>query len=399
LSERLVIRLNSHADDEIHWLQYNDKAQETIASGCLNNASELGQLTELAKTAAVQVLVSGCDVSYFEMTLPKANRRQAFDAIPFMLEDELAADIDTLHFVYSAGKGETQGVYVCAKSKIREWLNWLSNANIFAAQFVPDYLALPVSEDNSISMLQLGNDLLIRTSITNGLTIDGEWIDIALPRLAQDNELLIEHYGVDEAHQIESYTWTEQQLVPPMEQLARGLVKLPINILVGDFEQNKQQHDYFKIWRPVAIAVSLLIVLFFTQQLVRVNQIEDRIAVLKKQSAAIYKKINPNVKRVIRIKSRMTNELKELAGGSEASELNNMLVSLQTAFVSVPKLTPINIKYDQRRQELRLQAEGDSYQIFENFKKQLDDQYNITMGAMNNNGDKVNGSLVIKASS
>ena len=111
MSERLVIRLNSHADDDIHWLQYNDKAQETIASGCLNNASELDQLTALATTASVQVLVSGCDISYFEMTLPKANRRQAFDAIPFMLEDELAADIDTLHFVYSAGKGETQGVY------------------------------------------------------------------------------------------------------------------------------------------------------------------------------------------------------------------------------------------------------------------------------------------------
>lgn len=399
MSERLVIRLNSHADDEIHWLQYNDKAQETIASGCLNNASELDQLTALAKTASVQVLVSGCDISYFEMTLPKANRRQAFDAIPFMLEDELAADIDTLHFVYSASKGETQGVYVCAKSKIREWLSWLDNANIFAAQFVPDYLALPVTEDNSISMLQLGDDLLIRASITNGLTIDGEWVNIALPRLAQDNELLIAHYGVDESYQIEPYSWAEQQLVPPMEQLARGLVKLPINILVGDFEQNKQQHDHFKIWRPVAIAASLLIVLFFTEQLIRVNQIEDRIVVLKKQSAAIYKKINPNVKRVIRIKSKMTSELKELAGGSEESELNNMLVSLQAAFISVPKLTPINIKYDQRRQELRLQAEGDSYQIFENFKKKLDEQYSITMGAMNNNGNKVNGSLVIKASS
>lgn len=399
MSERLVIRLNSHADDDIHWLRYNDKAQEIIASGCLNNASELDQLTELAKTAVVQVLVSGCDISYFEVTLPKANRRQAFDAIPFMLEDELAADIDTLHFVYSAHKSENQGVYVCAKSKILEWLSWLETANIFTAQLIPDYLTLPVADDSSISMLQLGNDLLIRSTIDNGMTIDCDWASIALPRLAKDNDLSIAHYGVDETYQLEPYSWTEQQLVPPMEQLARGLVKLPINMLIGDFEQNKQQHDYFKIWRPVAIAASLLIVLFFTEQLIRVNQMEDRIAVLKKQSASIYKKINPNVKRVIRIKSRMTNEIKKLTGGTNGSELNNMLESLQEAFVSVPKLTPINIKYDQRRQELRLQAEGDSYQMFESFKQKLDEQYNVTMGAMNNDGDKVNGSLVMKVSS
>lgn len=399
MSERLVIRLNSHADDDIHWLQYNDKAQETIASGCLNNASELDKLTELAKTATVQVLVSGCDISYFEMTLPKANRRQALDAIPFMLEDELAADIDTLHFVYSANKGETQGVYVCAKSKILEWLNWLENANIFTTQLTPDYLTLPVAEDDSVSMLQIGNDLLIRSSINNGMTVDCDWINIALPHIAQDKELLISHYGVDENYQLESYTWTEQRLLPPMEQLAQGMVKSPINILVGSFEQNKQQHNYFKIWRPVAIAASLLIVLFFTEQLIRVNQIEERILVLKKQSTSIYKKINPNVKRVIKMKSRMTNEIKKLSGGSEGSELNNMLESLQQAFISVPKLMPVSIKYDQQRQELRLQAEGDSYQEFETFKQKLDGQYSVTMGAMNNNGDKVNGSLVMKVSS
>lgn len=400
MSERLIIRLNSHTDDNVLWLQYNDKTKEVIASGQLNNAQELDQLSELAKRIKVQVLVSGCDVSYFEVPLPKANRRQAITAIPFMLEDELAADIDTLHFVYSAIKDDTQGVYVCAKHKIRQWLSWLNQANISTSELMPDYLAIPVVEETDLSILQVGDNLLLRTSLTKGMTIDCDWLNIALIRLAQnDDELIIAHYDVEESYHLEPYIWNAQPLVLPMEQLAMGIVKLPINILIGEFEQNKKEYNHLKIWRPVAIAAGILILLGGAEQIMRVNQIESQGLALKQQSEAIYRQLNPDVKRVLRIKSRMTNELNQLSGGNQNSGLSAMLESLQQAFIAVPKLTPETIKYDHKRQEIRLQAEGESFQQFEKFQKELNGQYEVTMGAMNNNGDKVNSSLVIKVSS
>lgn len=400
MSERLIIRLGSNAQDSISWLQFNDKAQEVIGSGVLHNATQLDQLTLQAKTSTVQILVPGSDISYFEVAVPSTNRRQAIAAIPFMLEDELADDIDKLHFVYSHSKGEKQGVYVCKKDKLTQWLSWLTQAGIGTMVLLPDYLALPLPQEHSVAMLQFDEQLLIRQGATSGYSIPVEWLDIVLEQLTVDDEpLSIAHYDVNEAHHRAPHQWDAQPLVLPMQQLSAGVLKPTLNMLVGEFEQNKQQNNHLAIWRSVAIAASLLVVLFFTEKFIHVNQLEQQQLALKKQSEAIYRQINPNVKRILKLKVRMKNEISQLSGGRQGSELSSMLEQMQQAFTAVPTLKPASLKYDQRRNELRLQAEGESYQQFEQFKKVLEGQYSVTMGAMNNNGNKVNGSLVVKVSS
>ena len=400
MSERLVIRLGCNAESSVHWLQFNDKAQEVIASGTLNNAAELTQLSQVAISANVQILVPGGDISYFEVPVPKNNRRQAIAAIPFMLEDDLAADIDTLHFVYNASKADMQGVYVCSKDKLNDWLSWLSEADIESAQLMPDYLALPTADADHVSLLQLDDQLLMRVNEFHGHTFTGDWLSIILTQLAQNDEgMTVEYYDVNETLHIEPHNWLAQPLVPAMQQLAANIVKFPMNMLIGEFEQNKQQHNHWKIWRGIAVAATLLVVLFFTHQMIHVNQLEQQQLALKKQSESIYRQINPNVRRILKLKARMKNEITQLSGGGQGNELLSMLDAMQQAFIAVPTLKPASIKYDHRRQELRLQAEADSYQQFEQFKKVLDAQYSVTMGAMNNNGNKVNGSLAVKVSS
>ena len=204
MSERLVIRLGSNDGDSIHWLQFNDKAQEVIASGTLNSAEELSQLAQQAAAATVQVLVPGSDVSYFEVDVPKNNRRQAIAAIPFMLEDELASDIDTLHFVYGAVVDSRQSVYVCDKLTIARWVDWLSQAGISATQLLPDYLAVPVAQEpEHISALQLDNQLLFRLNSNQGLCVNQQWLNVTLEKLRGDDESLsIEHYDVQSDNQL-----------------------------------------------------------------------------------------------------------------------------------------------------------------------------------------------------
>ncbi|OIQ47670.1 MAG: type II secretion system protein GspL [Gammaproteobacteria bacterium MedPE] len=401
MSERLVIRLGSNEGDSIHWLQFNDKAQEVIASGSLNSAEELSQLAPQAAVANVQVLVPGSDVSYFEVDVPKSNRRQAIAAIPFMLEDELAADVDTLHFVYGDVIESRQSVYVCDKLRIARWLKWLSEAGISASQMLPDYLAVPVAQEpENISVLQLDNQLLFRLNSNQGLCISEQWLNVTLDLLRGDKDsLLIEHFDVQSDIHLPPHQWLAQPLVLPMQQLAMSLTKLPINLLVGEFTQNKKTNNHWKVWRSVAIAASVLVVMFFVEQLIRVNQLEQQQAQLKQQSEDIFRKLNPNVRRVLKLKSRMQNEIKSLAGGGGSNELFDMLEAMNGALSAVPELKPSTIKFDKRRNELRLQAEAGSYQQFEKFKGLLEQQYTVVMGAMNNNGNKVNGSLVVKVSS
>ena len=73
-----------------------------------------------------------------------------------------------------------------------------------------------------------------------------------------------------------------------------------------------------------------------------------------------------------------------------------MLSTVQPAFAKVPALKPESLKFDGKRQELRLQAIANDYQHFEQFKAELN-HANLTVkqGAQKNQGEQVTGSFSI----
>ena len=77
-----------------------------------------------------------------------------------------------------------------------------------------------------------------------------------------------------------------------------------------------------------------------------------------------------------------------------------MLAKVQPAFAKVPELKPESLKFDGKRQELRLQAIASDYQHFERFKNALN-AANLTVkpGAQSNQGEKITGSYSISSAS
>jgi len=77
-----------------------------------------------------------------------------------------------------------------------------------------------------------------------------------------------------------------------------------------------------------------------------------------------------------------------------------MLSKVQPAFAKVPALKPESLKFDSKKQELRVQAIANDYQHFELFKGALN-AANLTVkqGAQNNQGEQVTGSFTIRPSS
>jgi general secretion pathway protein L len=71
-----------------------------------------------------------------------------------------------------------------------------------------------------------------------------------------------------------------------------------------------------------------------------------------------------------------------------------MLAKLQPAFAKVPVLKPDTLKFDGKRQELRIQASAKDYQAFEQFSLALTD-FNVKQGSQSNQGDQVTGSFTI----
>lgn len=400
MSERLVIRLGSQANEPISWLVWSDSEQEIIASGTLSNAHELATLSQRT-TGDVEILVPGGDVSLFEVELPTTNRRQALKAIPFMLEDELATDIEQLHFVQGKKTGNKQSVFVVDKAKIVQWSAWLEQANIGATKMLPDWLALPEpSTDGAISVMQLEQQILTRQGEQRGASIATSWFEPWLSLVKQQqSSLSLESYGVSEQLLTSDVTWQSQELMMPMQRLALGYQQTGVNLLVGEFAVKDQQQRPWQAWRNVALVAGIALVLIFVEKLYQINRIEAQQSAVAAQSVAIFRQLNPDAKRVNRLKYRISQQLKQVGSSGNDSKFLVMMTSLNRGFAKVPQLKPVSVKFDNKRQEIRVQANGDNYQQFEQFKQTFGSEYSVTTGAMNNNGNQVNGSLVIKAAS
>jgi len=318
-----------------------------------------------------------------------------------MLEDEIASPVESLHFVYAKPQGDQQGVYVCHQHKMNQWLAQLSAANIEPKYLLADYLALPVPSEDTINVLQFEQTIIMRHGIAKGQSVEPSWLPIVFSQFDKESAPTFAHFGIDEALVDKTFEWQEQaSIVMPLQQLAMGCKKVSINMLSGQFTpSSSQQENHWQIWRTAAAVAVVGLTIFFVDIYLQAEQLEQQRATLKLQTDSIYRQLNPGVKRVRMVKKQMTKELAKFGESDQSGEMLVMLVALNSAFEQVPEFTPLTIKYDDKRNELRLQADAKTYQQFDKFKQILSADYSVTPGAINNDGSKVNGSLTIKATS
>ena len=96
MSEQLVIRLGSRAEQSISWLVWASHNQEVIASGELAGTGQLPELAVRLGNRPVVALVPASDVVLKQVNLPGKPNRQLLQALPYMLEEDQAEDIEQL---------------------------------------------------------------------------------------------------------------------------------------------------------------------------------------------------------------------------------------------------------------------------------------------------------------
>ena len=179
---------------------------------------------------------------------------------------------------------------------------------------------------------------------------------------------------------------------------AQHCQRRPFNLLQGEFNVKEQRSIGATKWlwaASFAMCALLLNVGYKSAQLWQLSaqqtQVEERIITR-------YKKAFPATKRVriSTIKSQLNKKIAQLGGTSDSRGFLAMLSKVQPAFAKVPALKPESLKFDGKRQELRLQAIANDYQHFELFKAALT-RANLTVkqGAQKNQGKQVSGSFSI----
>ncbi|MGB0923889.1 MAG: type II secretion system protein GspL, partial [Pseudoalteromonas shioyasakiensis] len=153
MTEILLIRTGQTLKDSLNWLIYSPTEQEIIASGEIANATQLGELTERAQSREVVVLLPSDQVQLKTVALPTKWSRKLEQALPYMLEEEIACDVDDLFIAIAEPTLIDEKHAINIAMTDREWFEqWLAEFNehgIEVYKILPDALLLPDVDDNT----------------------------------------------------------------------------------------------------------------------------------------------------------------------------------------------------------------------------------------------------------
>ena len=373
MSESLVLRypLPAVSRDEAEWIAID-------ANGARLGASARGTLASAAAVAAGRrliVLVPGEEVSLAAPELPGRGEARLARLAPFALEEQLAADVETLHFaVGRAVPGQRAAVGTLERGQLTDWLARLSAAGLAPAALYPDALALPDNPAHVIVLID-GARLLVRRPASLPLVLDAEPLDTALALAGLEPtassaalNLIVYASGSD----WERYRDTIEALRPHLatlnvQLLADGAIALlastaagapRLNLLQGEFAVRQGFAADWPRWRLAATLAAVFVLLHVGTvglEYWRVHRDEVKV---DQELKAVASEALPNVRDLSRLPSvRATVESRLRQTRAVVNEgLLGTLGVLAQASIASPGTRIDSVSYRQGTTELTVDA-------------------------------------------
>ncbi|PMJ67345.1 type II secretion system protein GspL [Vibrio splendidus] len=406
MSEFLTVRLSSEPQSPVQWLVWSTSQQEVIASGELSSWEQLDELTPYAEKRSCIALLPGSECLIKRVEIPKGAARQFDSMLPFLLEDEVAQDIEDLHLTI-LDKDATHAT-VCGVD--REWLkqalDLFREANIIFRKVLPDTLAVPL-EDQGISALQIDQHWLLRQGNYQAVSISEAWLPMFLQSdwvAAGEEEQATTIFSYtampsDDVQQQSGLEWQAKPAELVMSLLSQQAIASGVNLLTGTLKTKSSFSKYWRVWQKVAIAACLLVAVIVTQQVLKVQQYEAQAQAYRMESERIFRAVLPGKQRIPTVsylKRQMNDEAKKYGGSGEGDSLLGWLALLPETLGQVKTIEVESIRYDGNRSEVRLQAKSSDFQHFETARVKLEEKFVVEQGPLNRNGDAVFGSFTLK---
>lgn len=312
MAEYLVIRLGADENALASWIAVDN-------AGTRRTPPVIGALHEAHKDVGdreVIVLVPAGETSTLTCDLPaKGARLRA--ALPYALEEQVADEIENLHF--AAGPRREGGdlpVVVVAHEQMTAWLGQLQEAGIRPSRMVPEDHGLAFVP-NTLSLLVAENQIIFNDgSQAQFVMQDVTPIDVltAAGILGEDGSadeaaerpkhLLVYCEPTDE--QLFSNDWS--QLRQHLDSVDINLLPdgvLPrlavtaasgagVNLLQGHYGESTDIGALFRPWRFAAMLLLALGVLGVAGKAIDYYRLTSEEAALKEQFTAEYRKIRPD---------------------------------------------------------------------------------------------------------
>ena len=357
-----------------------DVAVRAVAddAGALVGPPVSGTLAEAA--AAVEgrratLIVPGDDVLLAESVVPGASPARAQQAIPFALEEQLADDVDELHFALGAkGKGDVWPVAVLGRETMDRVVERCAEAGLRPTELVPEPLVLPLGESRPgtedepgttrWTALVDGDRAVARLSRNQGFSGESDLVPLMLDGARADlpdgESVTLALHRVGAAPTPDLPPGVDVEVHPcdaPLALYARGLATSPfINLLQGDYSPKQRFDRAWKPWRWTAALAACLALVLLGGRWLDYRELAERDAQLDAAIAETFAEALPGT-RMQRPVRQMQGALDRIgAGGGDSFILRTGQIAASLA--TQPQTTLRSIGYRDGRFDLDLTTDA-----------------------------------------
>lgn len=419
-AEILYLRLPESQHEPVLWLVWNHAQDALIASGELANAQPdtLQTLLAHAQDRELIAYVPTQALHTKAVALPATSFKQLGKVVPYALEDELAEDIDELHFAWPRNPKKSQplDVHVVSHELMQQWLLWLNQAGLTAAAMYADLYAVPLHQQVQPSVTPTVADVATKEAsqavVANTETPQQTWYcaqltphDTVKFRTGMHTGFAIDReLAQDIASQLPAALINlSQEIELPLTLLAHTPANIEatttpekLNLLQGRYQTKKKKSVKTYKWRPVAIAASIAAIIGLGLQIGTIVQLNQQAADVQSSIERTYREAFPNETRIVNVRAQLNQHLRNIQAGPAQESLLTLMAQLQPAFQNQPQVKLELLRYENG--ELRIQAKADTFEQLEEFQARAQQQgLNVSTGQANRRGEQVSGSFTISA--
>jgi general secretion pathway protein L len=360
------------------------------ARGAMVEAPADGALALALPAAAgrhVCVLVPGTDVLLMEPELPAKAGTKLAQMVPYALEEQLAEDIDDLHFaigrrggVDSTGRRASDSsrtpVAIVARVLMDEWLSAVQAAGIVPESMYADTDLLPANPGQAVAWLD-GDTVVMRPAGGAPVAMPADALEEALAlALAQPaDEFAVETRGAGLILYTGAAEW--QQHGPAVEAvrekfdgikvqvltdgpLALLAQQLPsgaaINLLQGSYAPQTSHAVGWRAWRVAAILLACLVGLHLAGKATDLLVLKKRERSIDTSIDQAFRAAMPGEYNTTDARRRMQQRLVTVRGGGEFSGLLPALGALVVARNGAPGTVVQALSFREGAVDLKLAA-------------------------------------------
>jgi len=333
----------------------------------------------------ITLIVSGTHTFTADVTIPSKQTRHIAQALPYMIEDQVAQDVAGFHLVTGERDSEGHLPVLGIPRELVEGTRVLFQAfGLPLDSLLPDMLCLPLRATDWTVMFD-GKHLIIRRSAMDGLSIEMDAAPVVLASIMDNWEPRPETVRV--LFCLENLTqnlqnWIKTQITSQVvdaefsiefEDVNSSDFELMCDYVHTQYGSKKPRYDFLQgryassarrkptefNWKPLAAMVAIFVLSYTGFLYTNAWKLEQQAASIDSETRDLYRNLFPGDQRIVNVKRQMEQHLKNLNSNSGSQSFMALLALAGAEIHNANRggesvVTPRRISFDEGQGDLRV---------------------------------------------